>query len=187
VDTSDNDHLIGHMYKEGDSKKGGNSVASLLLKTLRHLNIIQFDDEGNPITGGELNIVFDNCAGQNKNNYVLWLVPYLVEARWFKHVNFIFLVVGHTKNACDRRFNNVKQVYNKSNIYSFDMCTEVCNQSDHVTILPVEDGDIRDWQSWFVCYYKRLNEIKIRLSDQQIFSCCSRKNNWAECIINLTV
>jgi hypothetical protein len=54
VDTSNNDHLIGHLFLEGDGKKGGNSVASLLIKTLRYLMIIQEDDSGQPITRGEL-------------------------------------------------------------------------------------------------------------------------------------
>jgi hypothetical protein len=46
VDTSNNNHLTGHLFREGDGKKGGNSVASLLIKTLQHLNIIQEDDDG---------------------------------------------------------------------------------------------------------------------------------------------
>jgi hypothetical protein len=39
----------------------------------------------------------DTCAGQNKNNYVLRLAPYLIKKGYFKAVTFIFLVVGHTK------------------------------------------------------------------------------------------
>ncbi len=34
--------------------------------------------------GKELNIIFDNCFGQNKNNTVLKLVHYLVEMKIFK-------------------------------------------------------------------------------------------------------
>jgi hypothetical protein len=132
--------------------------------------MLQEDDNGNPLPGGELNIIFDNCSGQNKNNYVLWLVPYLVEAGYFKTVNFIFLVVGHTKNACDRRFNNVKQVYNKSNVYSFDMCVEIADKSKHVTLLPVQDGEFRDYQTWLGDYYRQLASVGIKLTEQQIFS-----------------
>jgi hypothetical protein len=112
-------------------------------------------------------------------------VPYLVEAGYFKAVNFIFLVVGHTKNACDRRFNNVKQMYNKSNVYSFDMCVEICNKSDHCTILPVQDGDFYDYQGWLDRYYKKQASIGIKLLEQQIFSCSNFSNNNNS--INLTV
>ena len=102
VDVShpEGDHLYCHIYKEGDGRKGGNNVASLLMKTLRMLSLLQLT------AGKELNVVFDNCGGQtNKNNFVLLLVRYLVEMGYFQHVNFIFLVVGHTKNAADQLFN----------------------------------------------------------------------------------
>jgi hypothetical protein len=169
VDTSNNDHLIGHIFREGDGKKGGNSVASLLIKTLRYLNIIQEDDEGQPIIGGELNIFFDNCTGQNKNNYVLWLVPYLVEAGYFTTVNFNFLVVGHTKNACDRRFNNVKRIYNKSNVYSFDMCVDICNKSEHCTILPVLNGEFCDYQGWWINSTKSKRRLELKSWNNRSF------------------
>jgi hypothetical protein len=160
-------------------------VASLLIKTLRQHKIVLEDDDGRPITGGELTIFFDNCSGQNKNNYVLWLVPYLVEAGYFATVNFIFLVVGHTKNACDRRFNDVKRIYNKSNIYTFDMCVEICNKSEHCSILPVDDGDFYDYQGWLDRFYKKQASIGIKLSEHQIFS--SSVINNTDNVINLTV
>jgi hypothetical protein len=46
----------------------------------------------------ELNdIIMDNCGGQNKNNHVILLAPYLVEMGFFETANIIFLVTGHTK------------------------------------------------------------------------------------------
>ena len=36
--------------------------------------------------GGELNLVFDNCSGQNKNNTVLQLLGWLTEMHYFKMV-----------------------------------------------------------------------------------------------------
>jgi hypothetical protein len=54
----DGEHLYCHLYKKGDGKKGGDNVASLLMKSLRQLNVLQ---EG--CRGKELNVVFDNCPG----------------------------------------------------------------------------------------------------------------------------
>jgi hypothetical protein len=105
--------LYAHLYHEGQGKKGGNSVASLIVKQLKHLGLMDRSKEA----GKELTIVFGNCPGQNKNNFVLRLVPYLVEMEYFEEVNFIFLVVGHKKNCCDRMFNLLKIQYRKSNIY----------------------------------------------------------------------
>jgi len=67
-----------NVYHEGIGKKGGAIVASLIVKTLQYMNILR---EGNP--GGELNIVFDNCTGQNKNNTVLKLAMWLKEMGCF--------------------------------------------------------------------------------------------------------
>jgi hypothetical protein len=41
VDASNQDHLYCHIYREGAGKKGGNNVASLLLKTLFRLKVLQ--------------------------------------------------------------------------------------------------------------------------------------------------
>jgi hypothetical protein len=91
------DRLYAHMYHGGKGAKGGDNVASLIMKTLYKLGWLS--DE----TGYELVVCFDNCPGQNKNNFVLHLVPHIVEMGYFKKVDFIFPVAGHTnKNCCDR-------------------------------------------------------------------------------------
>jgi len=106
-------HMFTHVYHEGMARKGANNVASLIIKTLMKEGVMR---EGE--MGGELVITFDNCSGQNKNNTVLKLMVYLVECGYFKNVWFIFLVVGHTKNAADRLFNLLKKFYRKKNIYT---------------------------------------------------------------------
>ena len=45
----------------GEAKKGGNSVASMTWKTLKLKGLL----DGRRAL--EINLVFDNCAGQNKN------------------------------------------------------------------------------------------------------------------------
>ena len=93
-----NDHLNAHIYHKGEAKKGGNNVASLIMKTMINMGWIIDEKTCNYNIGQqELNIIFDNCTRQNKNNMVLILVPYLVDMGLFSKVNFIFLVVGHTK------------------------------------------------------------------------------------------
>ena len=83
---------------------------SLLLKKMpRDLNILH-----EVLVCGELNINFDNCSGQNKNNTVLKLAVWMSEMCYFKLINFIFLVVGHTINDADCRFNLLKKEYHKN-------------------------------------------------------------------------
>ena len=59
------EHIHCHVCQEGVGKKGASNVASLIVKTLRALNLLREEE-----VGGELNIVFANCSGQNKNNTV---------------------------------------------------------------------------------------------------------------------
>lgn len=94
------DHMYCHVYHEGVGQKGANNVCSLVVKTLTRLNLLRENEQG-----GELNVVFDNCSGQNKNYTVLKLLLWLVEMKYFKRVNFVFLIVGHTKNSADRLFS----------------------------------------------------------------------------------
>lgn len=154
ADGSITDHLYAHIYKEGDGQKGGNNVASLLMKTLRNLNLLQENNKGK-----ELNVIFDNCPGQNKNNFVLWLVPYLVEIGYFASVNFIFLVAGHTKNTADRLFNLLKAAYRRENVPTMDVLYELCNRSEKVTVLPVTQGDFRNYREYLETFYVKYKDL----------------------------
>ncbi len=81
------DHLFCHVYHEGVGAKGANNVCSLIIKTLRLLGIMKEDDMGR-----ELNIVFDNFSGQNKNNTVLKLLVWLTKMGYFQKVMFFSLL-----------------------------------------------------------------------------------------------
>jgi hypothetical protein len=96
--------MLAFGYTEDQVGKGGNNVESLILKVLHELGWIKQDGS----TGKQLSIILDNCGGQNKNNLVLSLAPWLVESKLFKKVENIFYVRGHTKNACYRLFNQLK-------------------------------------------------------------------------------
>jgi hypothetical protein len=71
-------HMHCHVCTDAVWKKGANNVASLIMKTLRHLDLFK-----QTTTGSELNIVFDNCCGQNKNNTVLRLAAWIAKLRYF--------------------------------------------------------------------------------------------------------
>jgi hypothetical protein len=74
----------------------------------------------------------DNGTGQNKNKMVLRYALILVELGYYKEVNIIFLVAGHTKNACDRLFNALKSKYRESDIFSADKLIEVLSVAKDV-------------------------------------------------------
>ena len=53
------EHMHCHVYTDAVGKKGANNVASLIMKTLRGLNLLKKDT-----IGRELNIIFDNCRAR---------------------------------------------------------------------------------------------------------------------------
>ena len=163
------DHMHLHLYHEGIGKKGANNVCSLIWKTLALKNLLKPNGE----TGGELNIIFDNCTGQNKNNAVLKMMVWLTEMGYFKQVNFIFLVVGHTKNAADRLFNLVKMQYRKDNLFTFSELKNACQRSNHVSVHEAKTNDFKDWDSYLGHFY---SDFSGRIKHNHKFS-CNYENN----------
>jgi hypothetical protein len=108
------------------------------MKTWKKISVLKHDRNGHPIKAKEHNLVMDNCGGQNKNNCVLLLAPYLVEMGYFDRVNMLFLVVGHTRNVCDRWFNNLKKFYHNSQVFSLDDTVECLSKNKYVTVWKVK-------------------------------------------------
>ena len=143
-------HLSAFVYDESEGGKGGNNVASLLLQYVRE-NFV--DSNLGPMM--ELNVIMDNCAGQNKNRMVIRMASYMLELRYFRRINLIFLVKGHTKNMCDRMFNSMKQRYHHRNIYTLEDTYKILNLDDKVTVFPTTSTNFYDWDSFFDTVYKR--------------------------------
>jgi hypothetical protein len=157
------EHLHCHVYTEGVGKKGTNNVAPLIMKMLQKLNLLCKDS-----VGGELNIIFDNCSGQNKNNTVLKLPAWLMAMGYFKEIHFIFLVVGHTKNAADCLFNSLKQEYWKQNLFTFDELVQTLDKSLLLTIHLTVAEDFHNCSKLLDSLYRPLMG---NIKTNHIFSC----------------
>ena len=137
--------MNAYVYHEGEGKKGGNSVASLLYKELKDKGWLY--NEAGP--QDELTIVFDNCTGQNKNKMVVRLFAFLSESKChFNKVNLAFLVAGHTKNPCDCLFNLAKNTYRKQNVYSMEQVVSVVSECNDITAVRVQTTDFHDWDAF---------------------------------------
>jgi hypothetical protein len=126
----------------GKAKKGGNSVASLRWKFLE-LKGLQTPG----VTAHEINFIFDNCAGQNKNRMVMRLLFFLVKLNIARTARAIFLVMGHTKNDCDRMFNLMKYDYRKTNCYTPPKLIELVNRHPQVTAIAMPANEFFDWDA----------------------------------------
>jgi hypothetical protein len=159
-------HAYG--YSEDRGGKGGNNVASLLLKGLHDLGWIH-----DGTTGKQLSIILDNCGGQNKNNYVLRLALWLVERSYFHKVDIIFYIRGHTKNACDRLFNQLKKRYHRQQIFTMGQLSDVLNSSPNVHFQEVQADDFFDYGDMLDHFYKKFPNGTIQ--NNHVFSVSSEE------------
>ncbi len=143
--------MIAYGYTQDQGSKGGNNVASLLVKGLHDLGWIQ--QEGT--TGKQLSIILDNCGGQNKNNIVLHLALWLVECKYFKKVEIIFYVRGHTKNACDRLFNQLKKHYHKQQIFTMGQMVTALDSSRYVSFNLANSHCFLDYAEMLDFFYNK--------------------------------
>jgi hypothetical protein len=138
--------LHAYVYAEGVPGCGCNNVASLLIKDLHDAGLLD-PTKG---TGGHFIAAFDNCSGQNKNNYVLKILcAWLIEKGFFRKVSVAFLVKGHTKNPCDHLFNAPKRFYRAQNIETFEDLIVILNKSNDVVATEVMPEDFHDWAKMF--------------------------------------
>ena len=132
-----------YVWKEEDSKRGANNIVSCLHFEFKKRGVFEkkFKD-------GELFICGDNCAGQNKNETMLRYLVWLCESGYFSRVQLSFLIKGHTKNACDRMFNLLKFIYRNVNIYAYSQLIEVLDTHQDITVVPVTNTNMFDFQEW---------------------------------------
>ena len=150
VDTVD-DTLLAQVYGEDVAGKGGNCVASMLYDRVNEALVPRPSDlDKEPIK--ELNLVMDNCGGQNKNRMVMRLLHVIVLRNIAVRVNAIFLVKGHTKNPCDRKFNELKINTRDDNIYTPPMLFEAMNKQEAVTAK--QFNSFYDWDEWETRFMK---------------------------------
>ena len=150
-------HLLhAYVYAEGTASCGGNAVASLLIKNLNDAGLL--DPTKGP--GGHFVAAFDNCPGQNKNNFVLkMLCGWLIERGFFKKVTVLFLVKGHTKNPCDHLFNTLKRCYRAQNIETFEDLLRILNQSDDVIVTEAVPGDFHNWKQFLQTFNSDFDRV----------------------------
>ena len=156
------EHMETFLYHEGEGKKGGNSVVSLIHQSLKNKGLFEDAKEKGP--GEYLTLVFDKCGGQNKNRIVLWYLLYLVESRIYKTVESFFLVCGHTQNICDRLFKQLKRDFHHKNVYTMGQLMNVCNISDTVTPVLCTSKDFFNWDKHLDRLYKSPGSGTVQLN-----------------------
>jgi hypothetical protein len=147
--------IQGYSYLESTGKKGSENVTSMIMHNLREKYWLR--DE----PGARLILVFDNCAGQKKNNNFLRLALYLVEARFFLEVEIIFYIRGHTKNSCDRMYNEMKTRFHKIQVMTHGKALTLLSSSPNVHMLDAKKADFKSYGHLLNLLYKKFPRGKI--------------------------
>ena len=138
-------HLHGYLHHEGEGKKGGANVASVVMNYAQtYLMPSGSNPRSNNCLTNKITFAADNCAGQNKNNAAIRLANLLVEGGHFATAEVAFLVKGHTKNSCDRSFNLMKQHFYGKNACTKEMALKVLNKSSDATMVDCTPSIFKD-------------------------------------------
>jgi hypothetical protein len=89
--------MVAFMWSELVARRGPNDVISCLAHFIFCTVIGR--------SGAKHSIWWcDNCPGQNKNNYLIWLFQELIRKKVYSQVDLKFLIPGHTYGPTDRNF-----------------------------------------------------------------------------------
>ena len=132
--------------------KGANQIISLLHHFL----------ETHSLGESELHLHADNCAGQNKNRFMVQYLCWRVLVGLNKKITLSFLIVGHTKFSPDWCFGLFKQAFRRAKIGCLDDIVKVVEASaavNHAQLVGSQDGEVivqvYDWANHFHAPFKQ--------------------------------
>lgn len=70
---------------------------------------------------------------------------------------FCFYIRGHTKNACDRLFNQMKKNFHKAQVYTIPELLTKLNEQQHVTVLQATPSFFFDYNAMIESFYSKLS------------------------------
>lgn len=152
---------MNYLIDEGISvSKGSNAVISYL----HHF----FNTFGLGEMSADLHC--DNCAGQNKNRWVLFYFAWRVHKGMHSEVTLNFMPPGHTKFAPDQCFGTFKKAYRRSHVSCLQDIADAVREStveagvNQAQLVGREDGSVLvptyDWQAFLAPAYKPLAGVK---------------------------
>ncbi len=96
-----------------------------------------------------LKFMVDNCAGQNKNRFMMWFLSYMSIMRPSTTlISLSFLVAGHTKNFCDACFELCKRSLKGKDILSPKDIAHAFQNSCKCNQVVLSDNIKRKWYDW---------------------------------------
>lgn len=144
VHIENNDLGIMNLWPETRGGRGSTEVASCLYNILT-THIIQ--DVVSPLPR-KLILWSDNCAAQNKNQYVICMYMVLIAKGYFDEIVHKFPTCGHTFLSCDRDFALIEKKKRKSYPQiPRDIVNLITSTKDVNPFMVVDTLEFMDWKS----------------------------------------
>ena len=147
-------YLIDEAHSTG---KGSNVVISLMHDYL----------ENHSLGETNLHLHADNCAGQNKNNQMLWYLMWRCLTQRNQSIRLSFLVAGHIKFSLDGGFGLIKRKYRLTKVDCVQDIVDVVNSSSAMNVgklVGSENGPTQvptyDWTKYLSQCFSRIKGIK---------------------------
>ncbi|GFQ69236.1 uncharacterized protein TNCT_160121 [Trichonephila clavata] len=171
------------LWHEGMAGRGGNEVASCLLKVIT----------SNLTPKRNLTVWCDNYAGQNKNRMVSMIMIYAVAKNILDCMEFKFLVSGHSYMPCDRDFGIIEKGKRVCKPMVPEEIAEMIAESRHAQPFNVVMMKEEDFYDFFAQCDTFLNTSPIKISTAswikisranlpiiQVKTTCSNVEPWKE-------
>ena len=142
--------MICYTYDEREAGKGANEVISFLHNFL----------SSRTIQTPNITIHADNCRGQNKNKYVMWYLIWLAATCRVKHVEFKFMIKGHTQFIVDSNIGHIKRELRRSDVFCLEHWEQIIDRSAVTNKARIVNGnDVYDWKKGLSSYFKDFDGI----------------------------
>ena len=141
-------------------RKGMNNIASRLLCFLNDKGYY-FHLYGKNHKMPEIDILVDNCGGQNNNNLMIRFLNIIKGGRFFGTDTSHFYIKSHTNNYCGRVFKSLKVLYQKQNVFIFEKCCGIFNTRNNVEVIQLFHEKLFDLESLLNYIYDRHNPKNI--------------------------
>lgn len=147
-------YLIDESHSCG---KGANVVISYIHHFLDNYGLGEMD----------LFLHADNCAGQNKNSFMIWYLLWRCVTNRHRSITLNFLITGHTKFSPDAGFGLIKRKFRRARIDCLEDIETVVKESSSMNLSQLvgpENGTsnvtVYDWSSFLSRCFRKVKNIK---------------------------
>ncbi|XP_062580307.1 uncharacterized protein LOC134242238 [Saccostrea cucullata] len=123
----------------------------------------------------------DNCAGQNKNRYLLAYFCWRILLGLHRQITYMMQIPGHARCLVDSNFAHIKRLYKRSDCNSLEQLRSIVDKSSYSNnaVLYAEEESWM-WSDWVQFFSEHFDPLK-GLRRFQIFRFCHDSPGYVLC------